>query len=209
MCDRSARHRRNTSDAPCRFCASCVDSLAHALVECPAHHQARSRWRQQTSGRRILSLHTLFSTDPAVNTARNIGCQLPRVRCDLSCRNFREIFRTFVLHFRHVVVILASYIAVAVYGDPVTSCFMCHFLTITHARSKTSLSLGTHSFSCVAGILADVAVSRRRAHHTVRGGRRRRRQVVASGRFAPGVPQPRSVDVAIGCHAKQNRGCQW
>ena len=145
---RSARHRGNTSDAPCRFCASCVDCLAHALVECPAHHQARSRWRLQISGRRVLSLHTLFSTDPAVNTARNIECNIAfvgrvchaaaRVRCDLSCRN-QTIFPNFVIRFWHVGVILASYFVVAAYGDPVTSCIMFHFLTITHGRSKTSL----------------------------------------------------------------------
>ena len=65
--------------------------------------------------------------------------QLPRVRCDLSCRN-QTTFPNFVLCFWHAVGILASFFVVAVYGDPVTSCIMFHFLTITHGRSKTSLS---------------------------------------------------------------------
>ena len=69
---RAARHRGCNSDAPCRFCASGADTLAHALSECPVHNVARRRWCQQTRGRNDLSLHTLFCTDPAVNTAGDI-----------------------------------------------------------------------------------------------------------------------------------------
>ena len=60
---RSARHRGRNCDAPCRFCASATDTLAHALTECPAHNLARRRWHQQTRGRNDVSLRTLFCTD--------------------------------------------------------------------------------------------------------------------------------------------------
>ena len=69
---RSARHRGVCVDEPCRFCASAADSLDHALLECPAHNQARRRWYRQTRWKRTMSVDILFSTSPEGNTARNI-----------------------------------------------------------------------------------------------------------------------------------------
>ena len=52
----SARHRNATSLPPCRLCASGSDSLEHALLFCTAHHSARQRWLQQSSGTCPLSM---------------------------------------------------------------------------------------------------------------------------------------------------------
>ena len=72
----SSRRRRKflhaSPDVPCRFCAIGRDTLEHALVGCPAHSQSRQRWYFSTSGSVPLTLHTLFSTDPNVNRARDI-----------------------------------------------------------------------------------------------------------------------------------------
>ena len=68
---RSARHRGENPQRPCRFCASATDSLQHALLECTAHNQARQRWRRHM--RNALSLDTLFSTEPHVNATRSIA----------------------------------------------------------------------------------------------------------------------------------------
>ena len=69
---RSARHRNTCLSTPCRFCSLGCDSLEHALLQCPAHTLARNRWHQRSRGGRCLSFHILFSTESAVNTARNI-----------------------------------------------------------------------------------------------------------------------------------------
>ena len=69
---RSARHRNSTVLHSCRFCANGTDSLSHALLDCAAYSQQRSRWRQHTRRSNVLSLETLFSTDPALSTARDI-----------------------------------------------------------------------------------------------------------------------------------------
>ena len=70
---RAARHRAFSAslfNCPCRFCARSVDSLAHALFDCPAHIVLRKRWASRS--RHALSLHVLFSTDGDVNTFRDI-----------------------------------------------------------------------------------------------------------------------------------------
>ena len=69
---RSARHRNTCLSTPCRFCSLGCDSLEHALLQCPVHTLARNRWHQHSRGGRCLSCHILFSTDNAVNTARDL-----------------------------------------------------------------------------------------------------------------------------------------
>ena len=54
------------------FCANGPDSLSHALLDCATYSQQRRRWRQQTRKSNVLSLETFLSTDPALNTARDI-----------------------------------------------------------------------------------------------------------------------------------------
>ena len=70
---RSARHRHADPSAPCRFCAVGIDSLEHALLYCSAHQVARQRWMQQSGSSAPLSLHRLFSTNPCINSARDIS----------------------------------------------------------------------------------------------------------------------------------------
>ena len=69
---RSSRHRRGSVYRSCRFCADGPDTLSHAFVECVAYSQPRQRWQMQTRSSNVLNLETLFSTDPVVNSSRDI-----------------------------------------------------------------------------------------------------------------------------------------
>ena len=74
---RAARHRTRNAAAiasatPFRFCTCGTDSLSHALLQCPAHSVARQRWRSSSQHADAFNLHTLFSTDRNINTARDL-----------------------------------------------------------------------------------------------------------------------------------------
>ena len=66
---RSARHRNSMI---LHSCANGPDSLSHALLDGVAYSRQRRRLRLQTRRSNRLSLETLFSTDPAMNTACDI-----------------------------------------------------------------------------------------------------------------------------------------
>ena len=58
---RAARHRVPSTawtNSPCRFCACGVDSVAHAVLECPAHNILRQRWANRS--RHALSDNYLY-----------------------------------------------------------------------------------------------------------------------------------------------------
>ena len=70
---------------PCRFCAVGMDSLEHALLNCSAHQSARQHWMQQSGGTAPLSLHQLFSTDPCINSARDMSGNIAYVDLCRTC----------------------------------------------------------------------------------------------------------------------------
>ena len=82
---RSARHSHADPLTPCRFCTVGMDSLEHALFTCSAHQSARQRWMQQSGGTGVLSLHRLFSTDPCINSARDMSGNIAYVDLCRTC----------------------------------------------------------------------------------------------------------------------------
>ena len=70
---RPVRHGHTDPLAPCHSCAVGIDSLEHALLNCSAHQAARPRCMQQSGSSAPLLLHRLFSTNPCINSTRDIS----------------------------------------------------------------------------------------------------------------------------------------
>ena len=65
--------------ATCRLCESGCDSFKHCLSHCTAHHMLQEWWGRRSSHTSAMTLHTLFSTSPDVNSARGITSHSKRL----------------------------------------------------------------------------------------------------------------------------------